>query len=290
MAKKRLVRVAISQFPVTSDIRANARYICRSIAGARAQGADVLQTPETALSGYAGAYPPGQRGRCDRALLADQTRKVLACAREHRVWLVLGSAHYLSETAKPTNCLYLISDRGRIVDRYDKRFCTGDDLKVYTPGDHPVTWELKGFRFGLLICYDGCFPNLYADYEAAGVEIMIHSFYNAGHRGPNCLDQIGPAWVQVRAADHEMWVFASNASHRHSCWPSMVAAPDGTVPLRLRRHRPGVATYPVRAVAPPNPATGWLHMGRFRSLYRKGATHNGRPSRCRRAKDRQSWP
>ncbi len=289
MPGKGPVRIAVSQFPVTGDVRANGRRIRRCVARAAAQGADLLQTPETALSGYAAGNLKGW-ARFDWAALADETRAVLACARRHRIWVALGSSHYLSRRQKPTNCLYLISDRGEIVDRYDKRFCTTGDLKMYTPGDHAVSWRLKGFRFGMLICYDGCFPHLYRAYEAAGVEIMIHSFYNAGHRGRNCLDQIGPAWVQARAADHEMWVFAANASHRHSCWASMVGAPDGTVPLRLHRHRAGVATQEVRRVGPPNPSTGWLHMGKFRALYRRGAGHNGRASRCRRARDRRSAP
>ena len=83
---------------------------------------------------------------------------------------------------------------------------------------------------------------------------------------------------------------ASNASNRHSCWPSMIAAPDGTVPRRLVRHRAGVATCEIRAVAPPDASTGWLHMGRNRKLYRAGAMHNGRASRCRRARDRRCAP
>jgi len=286
MPCKRAVRIAVSQFPVSADVRANGRWIRRCLARAAREGADLLQTPETSLSGYA-AHAIDDWADFDWGALAEETDAACACARDHGIWLALGSSHYLSRRDKPTNCLYLISDRGRVVDRYDKRYCTGGDLKMYTAGDHPVTWTLKGFRFGMLICYDGCFPRLYEAYERAGVEIMIHSFYNAGHARPDCLDQIGPAWVQVRAADHAMWVFASNASHRHSCWPSMVGAPDGTAPLRLARHRPGVGTYEVTAVVPPDPKTGWMHMAHNRARHRRGALHNGRPSRCRRALDRR---
>ena len=49
-------------------------------------------------------------------------------------WVLLGSTHYVSEKDKPTNCLYVISDQGRIIDRYDKCKCVPGDLKVYSPG------------------------------------------------------------------------------------------------------------------------------------------------------------
>ena len=289
MKRNRSIRIAVSQFPVTGDVRANGRHIRRLIAAVAGQGADILQTCEAALSGYGGTDVASWQ-EYDWQALAEETDAVLDCARRHGIWMTLGSSHYLDARSKPTNCLYLVNDRGKIGDRYDKRFCTSRDLKSYTPGNHAVAWRLNGFRLGLAICYDGCFPHLYRHYENAGVEIMLHSFYNAGARGRSCLDEIGPAWVQVRAADHAMWVFASNSSRRHSNWPSMIAGPDGTVAVCMPRHRTGVATYEVTAVAPADPKTGWLHMSRYRPLYRRGVLHNGRPSRCRRAIDRRCGP
>ena len=63
------------------------------------------------------------------------------------LWVVLGSAHRLSDSHKPHNSLYIISDAGRIVERYDKRFCSGDpggrsgDLAHYSPGGHFSVWD-----------------------------------------------------------------------------------------------------------------------------------------------------
>jgi predicted amidohydrolase len=60
-------------------------------------------------------------------------------AKDLNLWLVLGSAHFLDGTAKPTNCLYLIDPAGKIADRYDKCFCTGGDQRHYSVGDRLVT-------------------------------------------------------------------------------------------------------------------------------------------------------
>jgi len=282
----RSVHVAISQFPVTGNFRANGQYIRKLLWQAKQQGADLLQTCEAALSGYGGEDWNNWAAH-DWRDLKDETEAILHAARQHRLWVVLGSTHFINGQERPTNCLYLVSNKGEIVDRYDKSFCTGRDLQLYTPGNRQVTWELKGFKFGMMICYDICFPHLYRAYEEDGVEIMIHSFYNAAFKGRNCLDEIGPAWVQTRAADHEMWVFASNSSRRHSSWPSMIAGTDGVIAARMPRHRTGVVTYEITGL---DPVKGWLHMGKFRDLYRKGILHNGRPSRSNRAINRKSLP
>lgn len=56
--------------------------------------------------------------------------------------VVLGSAHRLSGAHKPHNSLYVLSDAGKIVERCDKRFCSGPvdeqsgDLAHYSPGNH----------------------------------------------------------------------------------------------------------------------------------------------------------
>src|SRR5205823_11385475 len=111
--------------------------------------------------------------------------RVLDAARELGIWVVLGSAHRLGDGHKPHNSLYIIDDRGEIVDRYDKRFCSGDpgartgDLAHYSPGDHAAVWEINGVRCGALICYDYRFPELYRDYARSSVQLMFHSFHAA---------------------------------------------------------------------------------------------------------------
>jgi predicted amidohydrolase len=86
--------------------------------------------------------------------------------------VVLVSAHPLTGRRKPHNSLYIIDDRGQIVDRYDKMFCSGDpsektgDLAHYTPGDHFSDFSIKGVRCGPLICHDYRYPGLYREYDA----------------------------------------------------------------------------------------------------------------------------
>jgi predicted amidohydrolase len=57
-----VVSVATCQFPVSSEIGANLRYIVQQMQAARTGGADVAHFPECALSGYAGTDFPSFAG------------------------------------------------------------------------------------------------------------------------------------------------------------------------------------------------------------------------------------
>ena len=111
------------------------------------------------------------------------------------IWAVVGSAHRLSGTHKPHNSAYVIDDGGNVVDRYDKRFCSGDvdeetgDLAHYSPGDHFSVWDIDGVRCAALICYDYRFPELHRQYNKLGAELVFHSFH-AGHMSPQRLAEI----------------------------------------------------------------------------------------------------
>ena len=167
------VTVATCQFPVSADVKVNLGHVLRQARSAKRRSADVAHFPEGALSGYADSNSD-TFGGFDWEGLRAATDRVLEVARELGMWLVLGSAHRLSQGHKPHNSLYIIDNTGEIVDRYDKRFCSGDpegrsgELAHYSPGDHPSVWEINGVRCGALVCYEYRFPELYRDYAGKG--------------------------------------------------------------------------------------------------------------------------
>ena len=241
------LKVATCQFPISADVNENAEYINRHILEAASAGADVVHFPEVALTGYASSCPEydvevfdlaSLRGY-DWETLRAKTKEILSAAREHMVWVVLGSTHYLSEDDKPTNCLYVISSSGHIVDRYDKCMCTPGDLKVYSPGDRLVTATVRGIKCGFLICADLANPSLYRAYRRKGVRVLLHSYYNARFKGPIPNDKYVIPENRAKAKEYGMWVFANNSSARHSCWPTHIAGPDGSF-RKLRRHSTGI--------------------------------------------------
>jgi predicted amidohydrolase len=233
-----MLRLATCQFPVSADVTANGHWVRTQMRQASDRGADLIHFPECALSGYAGVDLPSI-DEMDWEALHEETEAVLALARVLEVWVVLGSTHRLSGENRPHNCLYVISPEGRIIDRYDKRFCTGGDLEHYSPGDHFVTFEVKGVRCGLLICYDIRFPELYREYHKLGVRLMLHSFYNARQKEGSIHPRIMPTTARAYAGVNNMFVSINNSSAPRS-WPSRFITPDGLVRAKLPTDEPGV--------------------------------------------------
>ena len=280
------LRVASCQFPVTGDVAANARYIRRYLKKAAAAGAQLLHTSEACLSGYPGKDLPSFKG-FDWAHLCDETSRLRAEARSLGIWLVLGSAHFLDRRTKPTNCLYLIDPEGKVADRYDKCMCTVKDRKAYSVGQRLVTRTIRGVKIGLAVCYDICYPQLYTAYREAGVQVMLHSFYNARGKGPNCLDVLNVRQVPTRCADNRMWAVANNSSHRYSHWASFVTRPDATIARRLGINRAGMLVHDF-----PDGLSkgGWLHNYMPMKLAHNEKLHLGTPGNHPRQRDGRAEP
>lgn len=232
------LRVATCQFPVSADVAANSAWICRQLREAKRQEADIAHFPEVALSGYAGVDHENLE-QFDWDAQRGEFETILALARDLRIWVILGAAHQLTGANRPHNSLYVIDDEGRVVDRYDKRFCTGGDLRHYSPGDHFVTFDVNNVRCGLMICYDIRFPELYRQYRKLGVEVMFHSFYNARQKPGSIHPKIMPPTAQARAATNAMFLSVNNSCAPHS-WPSLFITPDGLIAKELPLDQPGV--------------------------------------------------
>ena len=265
-----MLKIATCQFAVGRSIRRNSRAICRFVRRAAEAKADIVHFPECALSGYVGTDFPNFDGY-DWALLGSETEKIMDVAAELGIWVVLGSTHRLTPPNKPHNSLYLISPKGRILGRYDKRFCTPGDLRRLTPGDRFVNFELHGVKCSLLICFDLRFPELYRGLYRQKVDCILQSFYNARQKGPSVHTQIMRQTMQCRAATNHFWVSMSNSSAPYAPYPSCFIQPDGVIVRQLRMNRPGMMVCKVdlrKKFYDP--------MAGFRETVIGGKLHNGR--------------
>lgn len=288
------LRVATCQFPVEPDVQSNCRYITKQMRQAAEQGADIAHFSECALSGYAGVDFPSFK-KYDWDLLKTCTEEILALAGELKLWTLLGSSHPLSGKHKPHNCLYVINDRGKLIDRYDKRFCTGIvkpkptmDQCHYSPGNHPVTFKINGITCGVAICYEYRFPELYRDYLKRGVKMLFQSFHNARQTPVkdddyNIWQTIVPSTMACRAAENHLWISANNSTTRPSCWPSFAVRPDGAIVGKLKLHTPGVLVTDMQLDPKIFDAPG-----PWRETSMQGQLYSGQPVSDRRSTDRTS--
>jgi predicted amidohydrolase len=234
-----VIKVATCQFAVGASIKRNSKRICEFLRKAKKIKADIVHFSECALSGYVGTDFPNFEGY-NWDLLKEETQKVMALAHELHLWVVLGSTHRLTEPNKPHNSLYLINHDGRIVDRYDKRFCTPGDLRRLTPGNRFADFTINGVKCSLLICFDLRFPEIYRQLYKQKVNCVFQSFYNARQKGPSVHTHIMRQTMQCRAATNHFWVSCANSSGYYAPYPSCFIQPDGKIVKQLRQNRPGL--------------------------------------------------
>src|SRR5882757_2979085 len=174
---KKPFRIAIAQLPITGDVHKNSHEICKAMREAARGGARLIQFPEGMLSGYAKA-PIMDWAEVDWGIVREELESTMKLAAELKIWVVLGSAHPLTPPHWPHNSLYIISDEGKLVNRYDKRLVSHTEVtRFYTPGYEPIVFEVDGFRFGCIICVEINFPKLFIEYEELGIDCLIMSAY-----------------------------------------------------------------------------------------------------------------
>ena len=164
------LRVAIAQFnALVGDLAGNAARILEFAARAREAGADVLLTPELALSGY----PPEDllmRPDFYRACAA----QLDAVARAAALPIVIG--HPEESSGRRYNAASLLTG-GRVAATYRKHrlpnYEVFDEERYFDAGREPCVIELKGVRCGLAICADVWESGAAEAAAVAGAELML---------------------------------------------------------------------------------------------------------------------
>jgi NAD+ synthase (glutamine-hydrolysing) len=165
------VSIAVAQLNLTvGDLVGNADRIIAALDEARAAGAQLMLTPELALSGY----PPE-----DLLLRPDFYR---ACAREveriaaaaQGVTVVLG--HPVEDGGERYNAASVLRD-GAVLARYHKSLLPNyevfDEERYFEAGGTACVFECAGVRFGLNICADVWERGPAEAARAAGAQVLL---------------------------------------------------------------------------------------------------------------------
>jgi predicted amidohydrolase len=215
-----MLRIATTQPTASADPRDNGREARKLMRQAAAANARLLQFPEGFLSGYA-KEQIADWDDVDWFAIRDELAKVAELAAELEMWVVLGSAHPLTPPHRPHNSLYVISEQGKIVARYDKRFCSNTEItRFYSPGFEPVVFDVDGYRFGCAICIEINFPQLFAEYERLGVDCLLLSAWP--------VDSIFFVKARAHAAINNYWLSLSVPEQSANLMRSAIIAPDGS--------------------------------------------------------------
>ncbi|UFS56880.1 NAD+ synthase [Comamonadaceae bacterium M7527] len=179
------MRISVAQFNfVVGDLVGNAQRIVQAATDAHAAGAQLLLTPELALSGYA-AEDLYLREQFLQAV--DDALKTIAARTAHLegLHIVVGHAAARREQTVRTEaistppCLNMatVLHAGEVVASYAKRelpnYQVFDERRYFEPGQDVCVFDVAGTKVGLLICADAWFEQPALDAQAAGAQVLV---------------------------------------------------------------------------------------------------------------------
>ncbi len=232
---------AAVQLTSTSDAEANWESAREMIARAAGYGAELVATPEN--TNYLG--PHEEKVRRAEDLDGPTVRRFSALAAEHRIHLLLGSFNERSdEPGRCHNTSVLFGPEGSRLAVYRKihlfdvdvsdavRFTESDTVR---PGTEVVVAETPWGGWGLSICYDLRFGELYRRLVAGGAELLAIPSAFTLTTGKDHWEPL----VRARAIETQSWVVAPAQVGRHddgglreSWGHSMIVDPWGHVVAR----------------------------------------------------------
>jgi deaminated glutathione amidase len=227
--------VALVQLDATGDVAANIARAAELAGEAASGGARLVALPEYLQ--YRGG-DDGYRASA-RPIPGDHTAPFSNVARQHDAWILVGSlAETSADPARPYNTSVLIRPDGTIAATYrkihlfdvtvDNGPADCESARV-SAGDRTVVADIDGVSFGLSICYDVRFPELYRSLALAGAEVLTVPANFTERTGRDHWE----ALLRARAIENGAWVIAPAQTGGPTGHPafgrSMVIDPWGTV-------------------------------------------------------------
>jgi predicted amidohydrolase len=267
-------RLATVQMEISTNVRRNGAAIRRALAKAAKGGARLAHFPEGALSGYVKSQI-GNWDEVDWNALREELAQTAEMAGKLGIWAVFGANHRLTPPHRPHNSLYIVSDEGKPVGRYDKRFCSNTEINDwYAPGSEATMFEIDGFTFGCALCIEIHFPELFLDYERRGVDCVLFSAY--------AKDPIFGVTAQAHAAINNYWLSLSTPTQCSRGLASGLVAPNGQFAARCRAGRSGMIIQDLDRSAPD------LDIALTKARPWRRAARTGEIYEARRVEDRRS--
>ncbi|MFD2647511.1 carbon-nitrogen hydrolase family protein [Devosia albogilva] len=242
------MKIAAIQMRSGLDPEANLAALEPMLAEAAAAGARYALTPEVTM------IFPENRDQL-RSVAAPfeghpQLRRIGELARQHNMFVHIGSLAVPLEDGRFANRSVLFSPTGEIAATYDKIHLFDADIAglnayresaTYRAGEEAVTAEVGDLRLGFSICYDMRFPRLYNALANAGAELMA---VPAAFTVPT-----GQAhWhvlLRARAIETGSYVVAAaqggqHANGRATYGHSLIVDPWGRIVAEFAHDEPGV--------------------------------------------------
>lgn len=202
----RKVRIAVVHFVPHGGKTAadNCRMFAPMMDEAGRQRADLVVLPETLT--YAGRNPPVPPAQAAEPVPGPSTDYFAGFAKKHRYYVVVG----LFERAGPLvyNTAALLGPDGALVGKYRKvTLPRGEWDQGVAPGHEYPVFSTRFGKLGMMICYDGFFPEVARQLAARGAEIIAWPVWGCN-----------PDLARARAIENHVYVASSTYTDAAKKW------------------------------------------------------------------------
>ncbi|MBF0495353.1 MAG: nitrilase [Deltaproteobacteria bacterium] len=203
---RNLTIAAVSMTSLVGDKPANLARMDHLLSLAAAARVELVCFPELGITGYS-LHP--DLLQVAEPIPGPSTGLLLAMARRYNLAIVAGLVeredadhHFVSQVAvSPTGSLAV----------YRKTHLSPMEQKLFTPGNELQTATISDVLFGILLCYEGHFPELSTIYALQGAEVLLVPHASPGEAPPDRLTR----WLRylpARAYDNSVFLVALNQS------------------------------------------------------------------------------
>lgn len=212
----RPVRIATVHYrPQTGSTNAEkCEQFARFVAQAQREKVDLLVLPET-LTYY-------KSGRthvdCAESIPGPSSKYFGKLAKAHNTYIVAGLIERDQHLVYNTSVL--LGPDGNLVGKYRKVTLPRGEIEAgLTPGDELPVFQTRFGKLGMMICYDGFFPEVARELANNGAEIIAWPVWGCN-----------PLLAQARACENHVYVVSSTYTSSDSNWiRSAIYGHDGSM-------------------------------------------------------------
>jgi N-carbamoylputrescine amidase len=168
------------------------------------QDASLVCFPELNITGYSSGQGIEKYAE---TIPGHSSSFVQDIARKNHITILAGMAE--SDSMGRIYATHLVVQPDGTFGVYRKLHLGPPEKQVFTPGDHTPLFDIKGFKFGIQLCYDAHFPELSTRMALDGADAVFMPHASPGPDSGLKMD----SWMRhlpARAYDNGMFVIACN--------------------------------------------------------------------------------